>query len=176
MKKKCVFLDRDGVLNRDDQYYTYKLEDLVLLDGVAEALRLLKEAGYLLIVITNQAGIAKGLYTGQDVRVIHARMQELTGVAFDDLYFASHHPDYTSRSLTRKPDSLLIEKAMAKYHIDPALSWMVGDHARDMQAGRKAGVHTIHIVAAGGTSAGDYAAPSLLEAARIILQNGTEVL
>jgi D-glycero-D-manno-heptose 1,7-bisphosphate phosphatase len=76
-QNKCVFLDRDGVLNEDCPDYLYTLEALVIPEGVAEALKLLKNAGYLLIVITNQAGIAKGLYTADNVYAIHEAMQEV---------------------------------------------------------------------------------------------------
>ncbi|PWJ54737.1 D-glycero-D-manno-heptose 1,7-bisphosphate phosphatase [Dyadobacter jejuensis] len=168
-KNKCVFLDRDGVLNEDLNDYLYKLEDLVIPDGVGEALQALKKAGYLLIVITNQAGIAKGLYQADAVYAIHERIQQAGGHVIDDLYFSPHHPEYSGQSLTRKPDSLLLEKAMAKYHIDPLQSWMIGDRSRDMQAGKKIGAQTIHILPTPEGSTGDFHATSLLEASKIIL-------
>ncbi len=170
MKNKCVFLDRDGVLNTDEQYYTYRLEDVFLAEGVAEALRQLQEAGYLLIVITNQAGIAQKLYSPAEVRAVHDSIQELSGVTLDDLYFSPHHPEHSSRSLRRKPDSLMIEKAMAKHDIDPAQSWMIGDRLSDVQAGRKAGVRTIFIgEKAKEGDLGDYQTKDLRAAAGIIL-------
>jgi D-glycero-D-manno-heptose 1,7-bisphosphate phosphatase len=171
MKNKCVFLDRDGVLNADDQYYTYRLEDVVVLDGVAEALKLLKEAGYRLIVITNQAGIGKGQYGPTEVRAVHEKIQEETGHLLDDLYFSPHHPDHSSRSLRRKPDSLMIEKAMSKHNIDPAQSWMIGDKVSDVAAGRKVGAKTIFIGKKGAEGDfGDFQVETLLEAARVILR------
>nr|WP_295926032.1 HAD family hydrolase [uncultured Dyadobacter sp.] len=167
---KCVFLDRDGVLNEDCPDYLYELEKLVIPEGVPEALRLLKDAGYLLIVITNQAGIAKGLYTAADVYAIHEAMQNVSDNALDDLYFSPYHPAYSGNSLSRKPGSLLIEKAMAKYDIDPAQSWMIGDRDRDMEAGKNVGLKTVHIIPNAEDSTGDYTAVNLLEAARLILQ------
>lgn len=172
MNNKCVFLDRDGVLNADEKYYTYLLEDVVILDGVVEALQNLKKAGYLLIVITNQAGIAKGEYTPENVRAIHALMQKVSGGALDDLYFSPHHAEHSSRSLRRKPDSLMIEKAMAKHGIDPKQSWMVGDRLSDVQAGRKAGVKTVLLGTKADQDSGDYWATNLLEASEIILRVG----
>lgn len=166
---KCVFLDRDGVLNEEIGDYMHRLEDLVIPDGMTEGIRMLKEQGYLLIVVTNQAGIAKGMYGKEAVHAIHQRMQEECGSLLDAIYFAPHHPSHTSRSLSRKPESLMIERAMAKYNIDPAQSWMIGDRARDMQAGQKAGLRTIHILTEGDTPAGDYTALNLLEAARLIV-------
>jgi D-glycero-D-manno-heptose 1,7-bisphosphate phosphatase len=170
-KRKCVFLDRDGVLNEDRSDYLYRLEDLVIPDGVTEALQLLKNAGYLLIVITNQAGIAKGLYDPEAVYAIHQKMQEASGNALNDIYFSPYHPQYSGNSLSRKPGSLLLEKAIAKYDIDPDQSWMIGDRDRDMEAGQKVGLKTIHIIPETEISAGDFAAINLLAAARIILEN-----
>ena len=168
-KSKCVFLDRDGVLNEELGDYIQNLEDLIIPEGVPEALQLLKSAGFLLIVITNQAGIAKGLYGPELVYSIHEKMQEASGGMLDDLYFCRYHPSVSGRSLSRKPDSLLLEKAIAKYDIDPTQSWMIGDRARDCEAGKKVELQTIHIISGDETSAGDYSSANLLEAAKIIL-------
>ncbi len=144
MKTKCIFLDRDGVLNEDPQnYYLYKPEEMVVPEGVVEGLKKLKKAGYLLIVVTNQAGIAKKIYERQDVWNCHNYFQKLCGNLLDDLYFCPHHPDHNSDSLLRKPNSLMLEKAIAKHNIDVAQSWMVGDRQRDVEAGAKAGVKTV---------------------------------
>ncbi|MCJ8164862.1 HAD-IIIA family hydrolase [Pontibacter sp. E15-1] len=137
--QKCVFLDRDGVLNRERGDYTYALDDFDVLPRVAEALALLREHDYLLIVITNQGGVAKGRYQRADVLACHQKLQAVCGHLVDALYYAPGHPDY-SASLSRKPDSLMLERAMAKYNIDPALSWMVGDSVRDLEAAAKVGV------------------------------------
>ncbi|GAB2569946.1 D-glycero-alpha-D-manno-heptose-1,7-bisphosphate 7-phosphatase [Spirosoma areae] len=167
---KCIFLDRDGVLNEDRTDYVYRVEDFIIPDGVPEALRLLKDAGYLLIVITNQAGIAKGLYTRNDVMICYNYLQEQCGQLIDDIYYSPHHPKYTTESLTRKPGSLLLEKAMAKYNIKPDGSWMIGDALRDMQAGKRVGVRTVRIAPQAQLSAEcDGYAPNLLEASRLVL-------
>lgn len=140
--KACVFLDRDGVLNEERGEYSYRLDDFKIIAGVKEALKALKDAGYLLIVITNQAGIAKGLYTAKDVIRCHEYLQNETGNLIDDIYHCPHHP-VTTESLMRKPDSLMLEKAIAKHRIDPAKSWMVGDSERDIIAADKVGVKGI---------------------------------
>ena len=168
---KCVFLDRDGVLNEELGDYLYRPEDLIIPEGVVEGLQLLKKAGYLLIVITNQAGIARGLYNADAVYAIHEQMQEASGNILDDIYFSPHHPEFSGKSLSRKPDSLLLEKAIAKYDVDPDQSWMIGDRVRDMEAGHKAGLRTIQVVSENETSAGNFAAANLLEAAKIILNS-----
>lgn len=168
---KCIFLDRDGVLNEDRTDYVYRIEDFIIPDGVPEALRLLKDAGYLLIIITNQAGIAKGLYTRNDVMACYHYLQEQCGQLIDDIYFCPHHPNYDSESLTRKPGSLLLEKAIAKYNIGPGNSWMIGDALRDMQAGKRVGVRTVHITQSPEhTADSDGCAANLLEASRFVLQ------
>jgi D-glycero-D-manno-heptose 1,7-bisphosphate phosphatase len=133
---KCIFLDRDGVLNEDRTDYVYRIADFIIPADVPEALRRFKEAGYLLIIITNQAGIAKGIYSRKDVMTCHSYLQEHCDHLIDDIYFCPHHPDYTSRSLTRKPESLLLEKAMAKYNIDPTQSWMIGDRPAGRSSSR----------------------------------------
>lgn len=167
--KKCVFLDRDGVLNQDLDGYLYRAEEMIIPDGAFEALRRLKDAGYLLIVVTNQAGIAKGLYTKDDVLTCHEHFQSACGYLLDDLYVSPHHPDYTTASLLRKPDSLMIEKAMAKYGIDATQSWMIGDGERDVLAGKKAGVRTIQVTHSPETSKSELTSANLLEASALVL-------
>lgn len=87
---KCIFLDRDGVLNEDRADYVYRIEDFIIPDGVAEALAQLKAAGYMLIIITNQAGIAKGLYTRDDVMACYQYLQDQCGHLIDDIYYCPH--------------------------------------------------------------------------------------
>lgn len=166
---KCIFLDRDGVINKDRVNYAYTLDTFVILDGVIEALQKLKEAGYLLIIITNQSGIAKGIYTTEDVFMCHDYLQEQSNNAIDDLYYAPYHPTITE-SLTRKPDSLMLERAIAKYKIDITQSWMLGDKERDLMPAKKLGLSTILIDSAKPSDIADEEAKSLLDAAeRIIL-------
>jgi D-glycero-D-manno-heptose 1,7-bisphosphate phosphatase len=144
---KAVFLDRDGVINIDIKDYTYRLEDFKIIDGVIEAMKIFSEKGYLLIVITNQGGIAKRLYGHQQVAVLHGHLETILSkenILLTDIYYCPHHP-VTGNCICRKPDSLLLEKAIARYEIDPSLSYFIGDRERDVIAGEKAGVHTIMI-------------------------------
>ena len=138
----CVFLDRDGVLNEDNPNYVFRPEQFVLLPRVAEALALLKSRGFLLIVITNQSGIAKKLYSTADMEACHVKLHQLTNNVIDHLYFSPYHPA-VSASLSRKPESLLFEKAIARFSIDIGQSWMVGDRKRDLLPARKLGIKTI---------------------------------
>lgn len=141
---KAVFLDRDGILNVERGDYVWTLEDFKIVPGIIAALKELKSQGYLLIVVTNQAGIAKGRYTREDMHQCHEYFQKESGNLIDHFYFAANHPSF-SESLLRKPDSLMWEKAIAKFNIDPSQSWMVGDKERDLIPAKKLGIKTIRV-------------------------------
>ncbi|UOQ71863.1 D-glycero-alpha-D-manno-heptose-1,7-bisphosphate 7-phosphatase [Hymenobacter cellulosilyticus] len=166
-REKAVFLDRDGVLNHEIGHYVWQLDEFVIADGVPESLARLKAAGYRLIVVTNQAGIAKGLYTAREVQACHQKLQQACNNAIDAFYFASAHPS-ESESLMRKPDSLMLEKAIARFQIDPGQSWIVGDRLRDLQAGAKVGVRGI-LVGEGEEVRPELYAADLRAATNIIL-------
>jgi D-glycero-D-manno-heptose 1,7-bisphosphate phosphatase len=141
---KCIFLDRDGVLNVERGDYTYLPEDFILVEGVPEAIRKIKAAGYLAIVITNQAGISKGLYTWEQMTICHNILMDLTDRLIDKIYYCPYHPVITA-SISRKPDTLMLEKAIARYYIDPAESWFIGDRHGDIECGRTMGMNTVLI-------------------------------
>ena len=144
---KAVFLDRDGVINRELGHYCEKVEDFEILADVGKAIKLLKDAGFIVIVISNQGGIAKGLYTEADVNAMHNKLHDYLieyGADIDDFYFCPHH-DSISKCLCRKPNSLMIEKAMSVYDINPAQSYMIGDGKRDIEAAERAGIKGILI-------------------------------
>lgn len=136
---RAVFLDRDGVLNEEMGEYVWTPERFRIVPGVPASLARLRAAGYRLIVVTNQAGIAKGLYTSADVRACHELLQQACGHALDALYFSANHPS-VSESIFRKPDSGMLEKAIARFSLNPARCWLVGDRARDLEAGARVGV------------------------------------
>lgn len=164
---KCVFLDRDGVINVDFVDYVYTIEKFAFLPKVKEALVLLKKEGYKLIVITNQSGIIKGIYSPEDVVNVYGYIQKETDGALDDMYVAPYHETYTA-SLTRKPDSLMLEKAIAKYDTDIEHSWMIGDKERDLIPGKKLGLNTAII--GQPTPYADKIVKSLYEAVEEILK------
>jgi len=169
LQNKCVFLDRDGVLNEERGEYTYKTEDFNLIQGVKEALQLLKAHHYLLVVVTNQAGISKGLYTKQDMEACHQKLQKEVYNLINAIYYAPLHP-VVSHSLARKPDSLMLERAIARYNIDPHQSWIVGDRLRDLEAGQKVGVKGILVGNAEPVPKGILYAADLSRAAQLIMQ------
>jgi len=168
---KCVFLDRDGVLNQEIGNYVYRPGELIIPPGVPQALQRLKGAGYKLVVVTNQAGIAQGLYTRREVLMIYGLIQDACNGALDALYFSPYHPRYDSESLSRKPGSLMLEKATARFGIDPARSWMVGDRRRDLEAARRLDVKGIFIRNDQEAAPPDaaYVASDLLDAAGYVL-------
>ena len=170
--KKAIFLDRDGVLNEEIGNYIFHLKDFRIVDGIIEVLIKLKRDGFILIVITNQAGIAKGLYGHKSVHKLHDYFQQQTGNLIDKFYYAPDHPDY-SESLSRKPDSLLFEKAIAKFDIDPSLSWMIGDKERDLIPAKKLRMKTIRLCIDGldedeAPSIGDYAVSDVKKIVELI--------
>jgi D-glycero-D-manno-heptose 1,7-bisphosphate phosphatase len=150
MMKKAIFLDRDGTINNNcDHYYIWHKEELLLNPGVGEALAELRSRGYMLIVITNQGGISKGEFAAGDVEAVHVHLRsmlEREGISLDEIYYCPHHPMVES-CLCRKPQPLMIEKALALFGIDPLSSWMIGDAERDVEAGKAAGLRTIFIEA-----------------------------
>jgi len=167
--RKCVFIDRDGVINVDCVDYTYKVEDFKLINGVAEGLKLLKKNGFLLIVITNQSGIAKGIYGHEDVRLCHTYLQGQTGNLIDAFYYSPYHESY-SASLSRKPGTLMFERAIAKFNIDPKQSFMLGDKERDLLPAKKLHIKTILLPEDGlATPSSDFVKKDLWEAARFIV-------
>jgi len=139
---KCVFLDRDGIINHDPGDYTRRTEDFTILPGVTQMLKKWQERGYKLIVITNQGGIAKGLYTAADLEKVHAHLIESLaqeGVVLTDIFFSPGHPEIGA-SISRKPSGLMIQRGMALHNIDPNQSFMIGDRATDAQAASDAGI------------------------------------
>lgn len=166
----CVFLDRDGVINKDNPKYTFRVEAFEILPGVIDALKLLKSNNFLLVVVTNQSGIAQGLYTRQQMEECHRYFQQQSGQVIDHFYFSPYHPSVTD-SLLRKPGTLMFEKAIARFNVDVSKSWMIGDRGRDIIPARKLGIKTIQIGdEIEEKDKADFQSANLLEAAKIILR------
>jgi D-glycero-D-manno-heptose 1,7-bisphosphate phosphatase len=140
---KAIFLDRDGVINSDDGlYYIFRPDDFVLTPRLGECLKALQDEGYLLIVISNQGGVARGEYERQDVETLNKLLQEKLqefGVQITEFYICPHHPDY-GKCLCRKPQPLMVQKALARFNVAPAQSYFIGDRETDMQTAAAAGV------------------------------------
>jgi len=186
--KRAVFLDRDGTLNVDVGYL-HRLEDLELFPWTADALRLLKRAGYALVVVTNQSGIAHGLIDPGFVQVCHDEMRrrlQSGGADLDALYYCSHHPRGSVKELSvdcrcRKPLPGMVEDAARDLGIDPKQSWVVGDKWLDVDLGRAVGAKSILVRTGWGSEqeqrrpAGqqvDAVCDNLIHAVSVILHNG----
>lgn len=149
---KAFFFDRDGTINID-KHYLYRIEEFEFFSGVPQVLSELKKKGYLLILITNQSGIARGYYTIAQMQKLHGYMQDELkkyNAEFDDILFCPHHPQgiisrYAVHCHCRKPGSLLFEQAINKYDIVPNESVAVGDRDRDLIPARRLGINCIKI-------------------------------
>ena len=155
---KAAFFDRDGTINIKDSGYLYECEKLEFVDGVPELIRKYNQDGYLVIVVTNQGGIAKGYYTESDVKKLHCYMNEVLeerwGARIDAFYFCPHHPEITGVCDCRKPASGMIEQAIGDYDIDVSQSVLYGDKQTDIEAGGKCGIKGI-LVEENGCAGGE---------------------
>ena len=162
--RKAVFLDRDGTLIPDAGYLD-NIEGVRLLSGAGEALRELVEAGFLLVLITNQSGVARGYFSMDVVHRQNARLAELLrpfGVAFAAVEVCPHHP--ADACECRKPKPGMLTRAAARLANDLAASFVVGDKPGDIAAGQTAGCCAVALGAA--CPEADYSADSLVDAAR----------
>jgi len=190
MADKAVFLDRDRTLMEDPGYLA-DAEAVKLLPGVELAVKSLCQAGYKIVVVTNQSGVARGLLTEENLQAIHAELRRQlakSGAHIDAIYYCPYHPEgtvepYAVESELRKPKPGMLLKAAAEMDIDLSASWMVGDSARDVEAGQRAGCRTVRVRAPrprASTSAqdheededarADFTVRNLTDAARVILR------
>ncbi len=142
---KTVFLDRDGIINKNRPDYVKTIDELEILE-VAESIKKLKDNGFLVVVISNQSAINRGLTNHENVKQIHSTIQEYlkkNGTKIDAFYYCPHRPDEDCDC--RKPKPGLFKKAIAELKIDPKSSWLVGDRDSDIQAGQSVGCKTIKI-------------------------------
>ena len=150
--QKAIFLDRDGTLNPDPGYIADP-DDYELFPGVGEALASLKKAGYLLILITNQSGVSRGLISWQQLELIHQKLQNLlaaSGAALDAIYVCPHHPDFSpvngiSVCDCRKPQPGLVLRAIKDFEVDIRSSFVIGDRSSDIKAALATGIQPIYI-------------------------------
>lgn len=146
MSNKALFLDRDGTLNEDPGYLGDPAK-LKLLPGVGESLAKLKnEMGFLLFIISNQSGIARGLISIDDVEAVNLELNNKLlnfDTSIDGFYYCPHHPDYDEKCSCRKPSPEMILNAAKKHQVDLEDSYMIGDNVTDIEAGKNAGLNTI---------------------------------
>ena len=146
---KAIFLDRDGVLvDNSEHYYIWKSDQLTLVDGAIENLKMLSLKGFQLFIVSNQGGISRRLYSKEDILKLHRELIltfKANNIEIAEIAFCPHHPE-VEKCLCRKPDSLMLEKLIAKYRIRKEESYMIGDSQSDMDAARKAGIQGIQII------------------------------
>jgi D-glycero-D-manno-heptose 1,7-bisphosphate phosphatase len=179
--RPAAFIDRDGVINRE-LHHVYRVEDFHVLPGVVEGLRSLAAAGYRLVVVTNQGGIAKGLYSQDDYQHLTQHMRQwfaARGVEFAGVYHCPHHPGgsvmpWAQACTCRKPEPGLLLQAASELDLDLARSVMVGDKVSDVQAAQRVGVGRLvlvesgHALPAGASEQAHYRCAGLAEAAQWI--------
>lgn len=146
--QKALFLDRDGVINSDEgHYYIYKVDDFKINKGIIPSLQKVSEAGYILFIVTNQGGVAKGIYSESDVKMVHKHLLsifEKENIRIKQIYFCPHH-ESVAKCDCRKPSPFFIKKAISDYNIDPSKSYMIGDSTRDIKAAEAAGITGVKI-------------------------------
>ena len=148
--KKCIFLDRDGNINVEVDYL-YKKEDFKFIDGADKAIKKFNELGYLVVVVTNQSGIARGYYSEEDVEKLHTHINEelaKIGAKVDAYYYCPHHPKvgldkYRKKCRCRKPELGMFLEAKKDFDIDFEQSIIVGDKMSDVESGIKLGMKSI---------------------------------
>ncbi|MFC2020409.1 D-glycero-alpha-D-manno-heptose-1,7-bisphosphate 7-phosphatase [Chloroflexota bacterium] len=181
---RAVFLDRDGTIIEDTGYIG-KIDRVKFLSGAGKAIKLLNENGFKVIIITNQAGVARGYFSEEAVKEINCYIQESLaqeGALIDKFYYCPHHlegvvEEYRKDCYYRKPNPGMIEEASRQFDINLTESFVVGDRLSDIEAGRRAGCKTILLTDQAPldneveiTSAPDYLAPDLYEAVKWLVR------
>jgi D-glycero-D-manno-heptose 1,7-bisphosphate phosphatase len=174
--QKAVFIDRDGTLIEEVNFLS-RVEDLRVFDFTNEAVGLLKAAGYLIFVVTNQSGIGRNIYDEEAMNSIHEAMQEQIAGGFDGFYFCPHLP--CDGCECRKPNLGMINAARADFAVDMENSWMIGDKDLDVETGVNAKVRTAMVMTGYGkkhigvlNEQPDVLAENLLDAVKQILERG----
>jgi D-glycero-D-manno-heptose 1,7-bisphosphate phosphatase len=145
---RALFIDRDGVINID-KVHVSEIERFEFTEGIFDLCRKYTAAGYIIIVITNQAGIAKGYYTENDFMVLTRWMIEefkQQNIEIARVYYCPHHPDFTGSCHCRKPEPGMILKAAMEFDLDISVCVLIGDKESDLEAGRRAGIPDTHML------------------------------
>ena len=160
---RAAFLDRDGTLIHDAEYLSDP-DRIEFFPGAFEALRILRDIGYRLVVVTNQSGIARGLYSLEQYRAMEARMEALLaeqGIRLDGVYFCPHHPDFTGQCDCRKPGIGMYRDAARNLGLDLTASVYIGDRFRDIEPARQLGGTGILVLTGAGREEADRVPPDV---------------
>jgi D-glycero-D-manno-heptose 1,7-bisphosphate phosphatase len=153
-KKRAVFLDRDGTINVEKEYL-FRVADFQFIEGAPAAIRRLRDAGFLVIVVTNQSGVARGYFSLEDVEKLHRHLQrELArfGTGIDGFYLCPHHPGFGEECDCRKGSPGMLLQAAEEFGIDLGNSFMIGDKAADIEAGQRAGCNSLLVLTGHGAN------------------------
>ena len=188
MAEKAVFIDRDGTLIRDKNYLSDP-DKIEWYPGVFEALRKLARAGFRLVVVTNQSGVARGYFGEETVREVNNRLEEelgREGIELEDIYYCPAHPEaeaekYRQNLHRRKPAPGMLKEACCEHGLSPGESFMVGDKPSDVECGKRAGCRSILVETGKEKESGqqlefqpDYVATDFKDAARWIVESARE--
>lgn len=184
---RAVFLDRDGVITEDPPHYAHLPEQMNLIPGAVEGIRLLNRAQFKVIVVSNQSGVGRGYYTERDVAIFHDLMVKRLGDAgacIDAMYYCPHHPDsqieiYRKNCNCRKPGNGMLQRAEIERGINLSQSFLIGDKISDIEAGQRSGCVSMLVLTGHGKSESmkrsrikpDLVVQDLLEGARYIVRN-----
>lgn len=167
---KGLFLDRDGVINEEVGYVS-SLEKFQFKPGIVELISVANWLDYKVIVVTNQGGISKGLYSHYDIEIIHDfmcnRLNEF-GAIIDKVYYCPHHPEQT-RCLCRKPENLFFERAIHTFNINPKNSFMLGDKQHDLTPAKMLGMTTVLVGVQDPMYSADYFFPEISDVLSILV-------
>jgi len=168
MTIRTIFLDRDGVINKEVNYL-HKVEDFIFIDGIFDICHHFENLGYKIVVVTNQSGIFRGLYNENDFQKISDWMLDqfkLNNINILDIFHCPHGPE--SKCRCRKPKAGMLYKAQKRYGIDLKNSWIIGDSETDIEAGINAGISNTILLAKSSSSKAKYLANSIKEIKKII--------
>lgn len=177
--RPCVFLDRDGTINVETGYL-HSYHEWKWIPGAVQTLGKLRAAGYLIIIVTNQSGIARGYYSSEEVNRLHDSVNNYliqVGCKIDSFYFCPHHPYFGEMRFCdcRKPAPGMLLRAQQEWNIDFSRSWMIGDKASDVEAGLAVGARSI-LVHTGYGSRESVNCPQSVNQVESIIQAGTLIL
>ncbi len=153
--KKALFIDRDGVINVD-KVHVHTIDQFEFTSGIFDLCRKYLDAGYLILIITNQAGIAKGYYTELDFRILMVwvlKEFENKGIKIQNVYHCPHHPEHTGPCSCRKPEPGMIIRAIKDFDLNIEECVLIGDKESDIEAGRRAGIPDKNMLVLKGTPA-----------------------
>lgn len=157
MTERAIFFDRDGTINVEKDFISSP-DEIELIPGAIEALRLATSSQYRIFVVSNQSGVARGIMSEDDVQSVNRRLIELAsreGIAFDGIYYCPHYPPLSGACLCRKPNRGMIDQALQRFSIDIPRSYVIGDRILDMELAFNVGAGSVMVMTGYGEDESD---------------------